>query len=100
MPACLEPGNLILEGSDVPIVRPATVLGDGGTCYDYLVLYQSDYDAIRAIESRVTQLEATGGGAGGASIFSMSVEDGALISGAITTLWCIAWAIKAVRRAL
>jgi hypothetical protein len=99
MPACFQTGNLILDGSDVPIVQPATVLGDGGHCYDYLMLDQAEYTAIRGLESRVTELESAAPG-GGPSILSMSVEDGVLLSGAITTVWCIAWAIKAVRRAL
>lgn len=30
----------------------------------------------------------------------MSVEDGLILSGAIATLWCIAWAARVVRLAL
>lgn len=35
-----------------------------------------------------------------ASPFNLSVEDGALLSGAIGGVWCLAWALRAIRSAL
>lgn len=35
-----------------------------------------------------------------ASPFKLSTEDGLLVAGAISSLWCLAWAIRAVRKAL
>lgn len=36
----------------------------------------------------------------GSNPFSISVADAGLLSGAIVALWCFAWAIRAVRKAL
>lgn len=35
-----------------------------------------------------------------ANPFVLSVEDGALVSGAIGAVWCLAWALRAVRQTL
>lgn len=35
-----------------------------------------------------------------ANPFALSVEDGALVSGAVAGVWCMAWAIRAIRSVL
>lgn len=34
------------------------------------------------------------------SPFNLSVEDGFLVSGAVASVWCMAWAIRAIRSVL
>lgn len=54
----------------------------GGKCANGVVLSQAEYSSLAN------------------SPLNVSVEDGLLISSSILTLWAIAWAIRATRKAL
>lgn len=70
------------DGSSVVVFTPSPT---SQVC-PFVVVSQAEWSALEEKAS--------------ANPLLLSVEDGALISGAIVTLWCIAWAVRAVRRAL
>jgi len=70
------------DGSSVVVFTPSSTTQ---SC-PFVAVSQSEWSALEEKAS--------------ANPLLLSVEDGVLISGAIVTLWCIAWAVRAVRRAL
>ena len=92
MPACVGIGTVNNNGAQVPVVQPVATPA-GTSCPGFVVMSPGEFDQVMAV--------VQGGPSGGVpSIFSMTVEDGVLVSSSILTLWAIAWAIRATRKAL
>lgn len=73
----------------------------GYECAGYLSV---PYERYASLEGRVEALESASGGPGGSggavNPFALSAEDGALIAGAVASVWLAAWGIRAVRSVL
>jgi len=83
MPVCVQPGLIPIEGGgQVEVMMPAPSPCPGG----FEVLSSMEVSELQAIAAN--------------NLFTLTVEDGVLVSSSIATLWCIAWAIRATRRAL
>lgn len=67
-----------------------------GCSYGY-VLTPEEMQKVAALIGGTAE---PGPGAGANALLNMSVEDGVILSGAIVVLWCVAWGIRALRKAL
>ena len=86
MAICVALGTRVVFDSNVvtdiqiPTIEPAPEYD--GVCEGFYLLTKAEVSALQA------------------SPLLISVEDGLLLSGSILTLWAIAWAIRATRKAL
>jgi len=80
---------------NITVLREAWV-AQGEPCYGYVLVTPAE---LQDMQARIQQLEQ-GGTPSSSSLLDMSVEDGILLSGAVVVLWCMAWAIRAVRKVL
>jgi hypothetical protein len=100
MPTCVITDSVQVGESYAFVLVP---VADDATCTNTSALLSGP--ELTALTQRISTLEAASGSSGDGSsgtpnLLTMSTEDGVVISGAIVTLWCIAWAIRAVRKAL
>lgn len=104
MAECVNWGQAsLVDGSDVYQV---TVLipqspedtAAAGCGYGYL-LTPAEMAQVQQVLSSSTGTPGTPP-AGGSDLLSLSVEDGLILSGAIASLWCLAWVFRALRQVL
>lgn len=82
MPVCVQPGLIPIQGGGmVEVMMPAP---PGPGC-GWVVFSSAEASDLQAAANNP---------------FALTTEDGLLVAGAISSLWALAWGIRAIRKAL